>query len=526
MIDTAQDTPEGAIQAQMLDLTRFVNEDSTFRRSSIIDCIPVAREYPPRDHVAPHNRSWSKDYPEYAPSEYTSPSVIRNDRTKNNLGYADPENLTKEEFAELFAAPERHSYEGKLKHDPETGRPLNPLGRVGISGRAALGKWGPNHAADAIVTREYGGELQVLLVRRPSGEWALPGGFVDSGEAPLTTALRELCEETGMNLLDFCISADPVYQGIVGDRMRSDKADPRITDHAWVETNAFHFHLSEGHPALQQNLCPENQNSGLKWAPVTHQVAESLYASHGKLLSMAIAQSREWRKDSFNTGQISDIPHEPLLTNLRAIRGRVGILGGSFDPVHTEHVHLAEIIREKHDLEAVIFIPTNQNPLKEHSPSGSPAERLTMLEIALADHPGLFVSPVQLRDETLDRTVDLIEHIKREIPPDFATLFLILGADCIAQLPRWKNPEKLHSLVEIIACSRDGYTSLKDLAESDHIRGPQRHSIHWTDVKLSPTSSTTVRRSLLDGNDPDGLDPRVFDYIKEHGLYGLSPFIP
>ncbi len=506
----------------MLDTSHHqLDIEPVFPRSSIIDSIPVALGYPARFLVDSHSRSWAVNNPEYVPVRYTAESVLRNDRTKNPGGYADPVHLTCDQFRALIA--ERKSLEGPIQTNPETGRPLNPLGRVGITDRGSLGKWGANQAADAIVTREYGDKLEVLLVRRPSGEWALPGGFVDSGETPLTTAVRELWEETGMDLRQFCRSANTVYEGIVADRRRADKADPRITDNAWVETTAFHFHLKEGHPSIHQRLRPENPNCPIRWAGVSREVAESLYACHGKLLGMAIAQSRQWQNDVQLVGQISEIPHEPLLTNISSLNGRIGILGGSFDPVHTEHVHLASIIQEKYGLDAVVFIPTNQNPLKEHSPSVSASARLTMLEIALADHPGFFVSPIQLRTENLSRTVDLVEHLKQELPPDRSQLFLILGADCIAELSRWKEPEKLLSLIDIIGCSREGHQTQSSITEFDRLtKTPDRNyaSLHWAETSLSATSSTEIRKSLKDGHYHDGLDPKVFAYIKKHDLYG------
>jgi nicotinate-nucleotide adenylyltransferase len=147
-----------------------------------------------------------------------------------------------------------------------------------------------------------------------------------------------------------------------------------------------------------------------------------------------------------------------------------------------------------------------------------------MLEIALADHPGLFVSPIQLRKENLNRTVDLIGHIRQEIPPDSTQLFLILGADCIGQLQHWKNPAELLSSVQIIACSRNGYQRdhvLSDINRIADISGSPAHSIPivWTDVGLPATSSSKIRESLVKGEEPHELDPRIFEHITKYRLY-------
>ena len=90
----------------------------------------------------------------------------------------------------------RPSYEVQQLSLDEYGRPLNPRGRTGLCGRGKLYMWGPNHAADPLVTREKSGEFQVILIKRgDTGSWALPGGMVDAGEEPRVTAAREFSEE-------------------------------------------------------------------------------------------------------------------------------------------------------------------------------------------------------------------------------------------------------------------------------------------------------------------------------------------
>ena len=132
------------------------------------------------------------------------------------------------------------------------GKPRNPRGRTGMTGRGMLGKWGPNQAADPIVTRwnpQNPDELQVVAIKRQdTGEWALPGGMVDDGETVSVTVKREFKEEAGNlpteaeqarchQLIDELFARhEVVYQGYVDD--------PRSTDNAWIETTAYHFHCS------------------------------------------------------------------------------------------------------------------------------------------------------------------------------------------------------------------------------------------------------------------------------------------
>lgn len=143
--------------------------------------------YPQRARVS--DTSWEAPDPTYQPIEFEAPVLA----------------------TAPWAAPARpphtlaHSAH-PVQHD-DTGRPLNPAGRTGMTGRGLLGQWGPNHAADPIITRNnpQTGQLEVLLIRRKdttgnSNQWAIPGGMVDPGELASETAKREFEEEVGIEL--------------------------------------------------------------------------------------------------------------------------------------------------------------------------------------------------------------------------------------------------------------------------------------------------------------------------------------
>jgi len=206
--------------------------------------------YPARLAVRDDLVEWSVAWPDYAPTIFTAPHVLANDRSVKPGGWADPQDVTSISAAEWAT---RASYEGESKRDG-AGRPLNPFGRTGMAERGYLGKWGPNFAADPIVTRFHptSGQLQVVaIMRRDTGVVALPGGMVDAGEAVSATVRREF-EEEAVNLPDEASRAEAtqllndlfagaaakaVYRGYVDDM--------RNTDHAWMESSAFHFHCGE-----------------------------------------------------------------------------------------------------------------------------------------------------------------------------------------------------------------------------------------------------------------------------------------
>ena len=155
--------------------------------------------YPKRQPVADDLVPWGARFPGYAPSSWTDATVLANDRgLETGDKWADPPDVTRAGLGRRF------SYAGdgepkSLRLDGE-GVPLNPVGRTGLSGRGLLGKWGPNHAADPIVTRNDPEKDQLQMVaiqRKDTGQWALPGGMVDDGEEVSAKLRREFEEEVG-----------------------------------------------------------------------------------------------------------------------------------------------------------------------------------------------------------------------------------------------------------------------------------------------------------------------------------------
>ncbi|VDK86813.1 unnamed protein product [Litomosoides sigmodontis] len=152
-------------------------------------CRNIEKPYPRsevyRVKVPDDKVKWEIVWPEYAPHDFTS-------LTATNKPWADSNDFKRQKFKwnSIDGLINRRSHMGKYNLD-QTGRPLNPAGRTGLQGRGVLGKWGPNHAADPIVSRIHCGQLQFVgIARRDSGEWAIPGGMVDAGEDVQETLKR------------------------------------------------------------------------------------------------------------------------------------------------------------------------------------------------------------------------------------------------------------------------------------------------------------------------------------------------
>jgi len=209
--------------------------------------------YPERFPVIDELVPWSTPAPGYSPVDYVNSNVLANSCDVKVEGWADSAVPSRE------LIEQRRSYELEknglsMQYDAQ-GRPLNPAGRTGLCNRGTLGKWGPNHAADPIVTRrnidKKGQPLEVVVIKRKdTGEWAIPGGMVDSGELVSQTLRREFAEEAGNvpthERAKFDAMAAELFSEENGKEVyRGYVDDPRNTDNAWMETVAMRFHCPD-----------------------------------------------------------------------------------------------------------------------------------------------------------------------------------------------------------------------------------------------------------------------------------------
>ncbi len=190
---------------------------------------------------------------------------------------------------------------------------------------------------------------------------------------------------------------------------------------------------------------------------------------------------------------------------------RIGVMGGTFDPIHVGHLISASEVLHEFDLERVLFVPAAR-PWQKSSYS-HPEDRYLMTTLAAATHTRFSVSRIELDRQGPTYTVDTMAELK-EIYAGDVSLFFILGADALLRLGSWVHIEGLADLAELIAVARPGF----DL--SGFRSEPGWPKVRIVEMPLVDISSTDIRARVRAGGPIDYLVPfEVARYIADHGLY-------
>ena len=200
---------------------------------------------------------------------------------------------------------------------------------------------------------------------------------------------------------------------------------------------------------------------------------------------------------------------------------REGILGGSFDPIHNGHLHIAVECRRRLALDRVLFIPARVPPHKQDVTLTDAKHRLEMVRRAIVGDPTFAVSDVEIRRTGPSYTVDTVAA-ELERLGEGAEVFFLMGADQACELHTWHNVEKLARLCTLVPVPRTGSTldNLDALRANLPDEVVTRMKAAALDVPPVDVSSTDVRRRVRDGEDvSDLVPPAVAAYIREQGLY-------
>ncbi|NLA27894.1 MAG: nicotinate-nucleotide adenylyltransferase [Firmicutes bacterium] len=209
----------------------------------------------------------------------------------------------------------------------------------------------------------------------------------------------------------------------------------------------------------------------------------------------------------------------PLPPNLKPGPVNIGLMGGTFDPVHIGHLVSAEEARQQFSLDYVVFIPAGLPPHKEKE-QVSPAEhRYLMTTLAVMSNPSFVVSRVEVDKDEPTYTIDTLSHFTDSCAPG-TNFFFITGADAIMEILTWKDYFKLIRLCTFIAVSRPEFP-LERLGETTaKLSLELRTKIHLLEIPALAISSTFIRKRVALGKTIKYLTPEpVEQYIKKHGLY-------
>ena len=211
---------------------------------------------------------------------------------------------------------------------------------------------------------------------------------------------------------------------------------------------------------------------------------------------------------------------------------RVGLFGGSFNPIHFGHLRAAEEVREALRLDLVYFVPAASPPHKADGELAPAEHRLAMVRLATKGNRHFMTSDVEIRRSGRSYTIDTVRYYLTTLRQP-ATLYVLMGADQFAELDTWKEPDELVQLsnlavhtrlmnaesgpprVSVAALKRFGYTQA-----DDHYVHSSGQTLSFVETTFLPISATEIRRKLQHGESINYLLPGdVVDYIQRHALY-------
>lgn len=209
-------------------------------------------------------------------------------------------------------------------------------------------------------------------------------------------------------------------------------------------------------------------------------------------------------------------PFEPIGRNGR--RPAIGLLGGTFDPVHVGHLAIAEEARDALGLERILFMPAGTPP---HKPAGEVTathHRVAMVALAIDDNPAFELSRIEVDRPGPSYTADTVEHLA-----EGADVTVILSAETFLELPTWHEPERLFAAGFVAVVPREGYPAPDPEWLSRTFPG-REDRVHYLDGPRLDLSSTEIRARVAAGRSIRYLvPPAVEAYIVENGLYQAEP---
>jgi len=197
----------------------------------------------------------------------------------------------------------------------------------------------------------------------------------------------------------------------------------------------------------------------------------------------------------------------------------IAIFGGSFDPIHLGHLHLAELVREEFCLDEIVFMPSARPPHKEVAAIKDNEQRFEMVKLAIGSNPHFSVSRLEYKRDGYSYTAQTLRLLREELGCN-TQIYFIVGADSLVNMHKWKDPEQIFSLCEVIAIDRTGTGDEEITAAMKSLSNDYNAKVHLLKKRTYPISSTEIRARIATGVTIKYLVPdEVIDYIDVHNLY-------
>lgn len=198
---------------------------------------------------------------------------------------------------------------------------------------------------------------------------------------------------------------------------------------------------------------------------------------------------------------------------------KTGIFGGTLNPIHHAHLIAAETVREKFQLDEVLFIPTGKPPHKPDVEVVSALHRYNMVKAAVQDNPFFQVSHTEIDRDGFSYTIDTLTALSQDYG-ESTDFYFIIGADIVPELVTWKNFEKVFTMCSFIAVMRPGYKREEFECQIAELEKHYGARIYAVEIPLIEISSTNIRERIKAGKSIKYLVPQcIEEYIAEHGLY-------
>lgn len=195
---------------------------------------------------------------------------------------------------------------------------------------------------------------------------------------------------------------------------------------------------------------------------------------------------------------------------------KVGIIGGTFDPIHLAHIYIAKEAKSELNLDKIIFMPAGIQPLKDEKKITEASLRLKMVKKAIEGIEGFEVSDYEIKKEGKSYTYETLEHFYS----DEEELYFITGADCLLNIEKWKNIEKIFLLCKFVVFTRPGYNHKELVVQKRKIEEKYKIEIILLEVSGLNISSTDIREKIKTGESVENiLQTEVLNIIDKEGLY-------